>query len=78
MNENNVSVNQATSTQASSEVAFYLALLALLVIGVVMTLVGSKFLPLTIGLMLFGGGMLIYRKQRVLLAWTAAVNALKG
>lgn len=78
MNENNVSVNQDTSTQASSEVAFYLALLALLVIGVVMTLVGSKFLPFTIGLMLFGGGMLMYRKQRVLLSWTAAVNALKG
>lgn len=90
MSEKNVSVNQTAptqvpsevaqtaSTQAASEVAFYLALLALLVIGVVMTFVGSKFLPFTIGLMLFGGGVLIYRKQRVLLAWSAAVSALKG
>lgn len=77
MSEKNVSVNQATSTQASSEVAFYLALLALLVIGFVMTVVGSKFLPFTIGLMLFGGGVLIYRKERVILAWAAAVSALK-
>ncbi|HAT2580585.1 TPA: hypothetical protein I8273_004614 [Aeromonas hydrophila] len=78
MSEKNVSVNQAASAQASSEVAFYLLLLALLVIGIVMTLVGSKFLPFTIGLMLFGGGVLIFRKQRVLLAWSAAVGALKG
>ncbi|MGR6425765.1 hypothetical protein [Aeromonas veronii] len=78
MSGKNVSANPATSTQASSEVAFYLALLALLVIGVVMTVVGSKFLPYTIGLMIFAGCVLIYRKERVLLAWAAAVSALKG
>lgn len=78
MSEKNVYVNKAISTQASSEVAFYLALLALLVIGVVMTVVGSKFFLFTIGVMLFAGGVLIYRKERVLLAWAAAVSALKG
>lgn len=78
MSDQNVSANPTGSTQAASEAAFYLALMALLVIGVVMTLTGSEFLPFTFGLMFFGGGVLIYRKQRVLQAWTAAVSALKG
>lgn len=78
MSDENVSVNQTAAAQAASEVAFYLALLALLVIGVVMTFIGSDFLPFTFGLMFFAGGALIYRKQRVLQAWTAAVIALKG
>ncbi|HHQ4644586.1 TPA: hypothetical protein ACSP3W_002892 [Aeromonas veronii] len=70
----------ADARKAVSELLFIIALLVLLTAGVVMTLFGSAYIatPFPFALCLFAAFTLLYRKQRVLTAWNAAIIALKG
>ena len=70
----------ADARKAASELLFIIALLFFLTAGVVMSLFGSAYIatPFPLALSLFAAFTLIYRKQRVLTAWNAAIIALKG